>query len=455
MVRGGSNNGGRGSQGSFIQNGEVTAIEDSTSPYFLHNGDHPGLILVTNLLSGSNFHTWRRAMLMALTAKNKLEFVDGTIPRPLSTDLLFHAWSRCNNMISSWIINSVNRDIADSLLYHDSAYEIWNDLCDRFNQGNGPLVFQIKRQLCGLVQGSLDVSSYFTKLKVLWDELKEFQPVPVCQCGGLWVWLDHQHKEYVLHFLMGLNESYAQIRGQILMMEPLPAINKVFSLVIQEERHINIGVNYAILVSEPLAFGSNSNVPSVSSGGSKTKRDKVTCTHCGFIGHTKDKCYTLVGYPPSWRVKSNTSNSMANNSEVINQVNVNSTEQAVSSLTNDQCQQLIQLLSTQLASASSIVTNPPSTCPFISNFTATHHVCNDLSSFTSYVTVQNIKFKLPNGISVPIERIGSIILAKAVKLFNELSQGKMIGKGKWKGKLYHLQFDSFLADTHCIVTSCK
>ncbi|KAL5565621.1 hypothetical protein UlMin_028785 [Ulmus minor] len=369
MARGGSTNGGRGSQGSLIQNGEVRAIEDSTSPYFLHNGDHPGLILVTNLLRGSNYHTWRRAMLMALTAKNKLGFVDGTIPRPLSTDLLFPAWTRCNSMISSWIINSVNRDIADSLLYHDSAYEIWNDLCDRFNQGNGPRVFQIKRQLCGLVQGSLDVSSYFTTLKVLWDELKEFQPVPVCQCGGLRVWSDHQHKEYVLHFLMGLNESYAQIRGQILMMEPLPAINKVFSLVIQEERHRNIGGNSAIPVSEPLAFGSNYNAPTGSSGGSKTKRDKVTCTHCGFIGHTKDKCYRLVGYPPGWRVKSKTSNSMANNSEVINQVNANSTDQAVSSLTNDQCQQLIQLLSTQLASASSIVTNPPSTGPSISNFT--------------------------------------------------------------------------------------
>ena len=305
---------------------------------------------------------------------------------------------------------------------------------------------------------------------------------------------------------MGLNESYAHIRGQILMMEPLPAINKVFSLVIQEERHINIGGNSAIPVSEPLAFGSNYNAPTGSSGGSKTKRDKVTCTHCGFIGHTKDKCYRLVGYPPGWRVKSKTSNSMANNSEVINQVNANATDQAVSSLTNDQCQQLIQLLSTQLASASSIVTDPPSTGRSISNFTgnvtsfrsnsgiidsgATHHVCNDLSLFTSSVAVQSIKVTLPNGISVPIERIGSIVLAKDVKLFNvlfvpnfrynllsvsaftdslpfslvfnrdtcfvqELSQGKTIGKGKRKGKLYHLQFDSFLADTHCIVASGK
>ncbi|KAL5566920.1 hypothetical protein UlMin_030084 [Ulmus minor] len=162
MARGGSNNGGKVTQ----HNGEIFAIEDSSSPYFLHNGDHPGHTLVSNPWNGVNYHTWRRAMLMALTAKNKIGFVDGTIPRPMLNDLLFKAWFRCNSMISSWIINVVTRDIIDSLLYLDSAYEIWRDLCDRFSQENGPRVFQIKKQIFSLFQGSLDVSCYFTKLKI-------------------------------------------------------------------------------------------------------------------------------------------------------------------------------------------------------------------------------------------------------------------------------------------------
>ncbi|KAL5571511.1 hypothetical protein UlMin_021108 [Ulmus minor] len=186
MAKGGSNNGRRESLGNSTQNGEITAIENSSSPDFLHNEDHPSLNLVLNPLNGANYHTWRRAMLMSLNAKNKIGFFNGAISRPLSTDLIFNAWSRCNSMISFWIINVVTRDIADSLLYLDSAYKDSN----------------------------------------------KFQPVPVCQCGGLKVWYDYQHKEYVLQFLMGLNESYAQNRGQILMMGPLPTINKVFSLVI-------------------------------------------------------------------------------------------------------------------------------------------------------------------------------------------------------------------------------
>lgn len=56
---------------------------------------------------------------------------------------------------------------------------------------------------------------------------------------SLWrskILLDYQKQEHVIQFLMGLNDSYAQIRAQIHMMEPLPLIKKVFLLVVQEER---------------------------------------------------------------------------------------------------------------------------------------------------------------------------------------------------------------------------
>ena len=42
-------------------------------------------------------------------------------------------------------------------------------------------------------------------------------------------------------FLMGLNDSFSLVRGQLLLMDPLPAINKVFSLISQEEYQRKIG----------------------------------------------------------------------------------------------------------------------------------------------------------------------------------------------------------------------
>lgn len=54
-------------------------------------------------------------------------------------------------------------------------------------------------------------------------------------------YLSFLNAEFVMIFLMGLNESFAQICAQILLIDPLPTINKVFSLIIQEEIQRSIG----------------------------------------------------------------------------------------------------------------------------------------------------------------------------------------------------------------------
>lgn len=83
--------------------GNPSKDDHPSNPYFLHFSESPGSHLVSQLLliSGENYHTWNRSMLITLEAKNKLGFLDRSLPRPLSTDPLFGAWSRCNNMIFS------------------------------------------------------------------------------------------------------------------------------------------------------------------------------------------------------------------------------------------------------------------------------------------------------------------------------------------------------------------
>ncbi|XP_075492392.1 uncharacterized protein LOC142530443 [Primulina tabacum] len=102
------------------------------------------------------------------------------------------------------------------------------------------MIYQIKKLISALNQGSLSVSSCYTKLRMLWDELKDYQSASICHCGSMKDWVNYHSQECVMQFLMGLNESYAQIRAQILLVDPLPGIAKVFSLVVQEERQRSI-----------------------------------------------------------------------------------------------------------------------------------------------------------------------------------------------------------------------
>ena len=38
-----------------------------------------------------------------------------------------------------------------------------------------------------------------------------------------------------MKFLMGLNDSFSQVRSQVLLMDPIPSLSKVYSLLIQEK----------------------------------------------------------------------------------------------------------------------------------------------------------------------------------------------------------------------------
>jgi len=63
-------------------NTNPTSEMDSSNPFFLHHGDSPGAMIVSKPLNGENYNSWKRVMMMALPAKNKLSFVNGTLPKP-------------------------------------------------------------------------------------------------------------------------------------------------------------------------------------------------------------------------------------------------------------------------------------------------------------------------------------------------------------------------------------
>ncbi|KAK6930953.1 Retrotransposon Copia-like, N-terminal [Dillenia turbinata] len=68
-----------------------------------------------------NYPTWRRAVTNALVSKHKIVFVDGRLPKPAEGDLDEENWITCNSMVMSWILNSLNEELHDSIVYHDTA----------------------------------------------------------------------------------------------------------------------------------------------------------------------------------------------------------------------------------------------------------------------------------------------------------------------------------------------
>ncbi|XP_060211978.1 uncharacterized protein LOC132639557 [Lycium barbarum] len=112
--------------------------------------------------------TWYQSRFLVLI----IGFIDYTCVRPTEDSPQIRQWDRCNNLVISWLTNSLTPDIAESVQHSDTAESIWKQLNNKYGIVSGTKVFEIKKELASTSQGCLNITSYFNKLKKLWDELR-------------------------------------------------------------------------------------------------------------------------------------------------------------------------------------------------------------------------------------------------------------------------------------------
>lgn len=385
-------------------------------------------------------------MHLALSVKNKVGFIDGSLPQPPLTDSHLQLWTRSNNIVISWIFNSVSKEIVGSILHSTVAAEIWRDLRERFQQSNGPRIFELRRDLMRLSQGSDSVSVYFTKLKAITDELNSYKPSCDCSCGALRPWIEHQHTDHVMCFLMGLHDKFSSIRGQLLLADPIPPINKVFSLVVQEEKQLELGHQSP----DPVAFSvHNNSVALAVKLDSKSSSKGPICSNCGISGHTVERCYKIIGYPPHYKKKGKGSKGNVNAvfgaaSEFTSKSTSDSKNDfpMEAPMTQAQYHHLLSLLSGSKSASQDSPMTPQNNdvhalsptgivlstmsklhlvhdC-WIIDSGATSHICHVQSLFHDYKPLVNSYVILPNQSRVNVLGYGSILLTKKITLHNVL-----------------------------------
>ncbi|PKI37079.1 hypothetical protein CRG98_042513 [Punica granatum] len=138
---------------------------------------------------------------------------------------------------------------------------LWDDLRERFSQGNDARVYQIKSGISLLKQEGQVVSDYYSKLKALWDELENYLGPPMCTCAAAVENASQRQKEKAYQFLIRLGSEFKTVRSTILSKKPMPSFNKAANL--------GRSVNWQQL-----------------GGGSRP-----SCDFCGKLGHWKSTCW--------------------------------------------------------------------------------------------------------------------------------------------------------------------
>ncbi|KAL0416339.1 UNVERIFIED_CONTAM: hypothetical protein Slati_3465800 [Sesamum latifolium] len=92
---------------------------------YLHPSDHSGFVLASSPLDGSNLFAWSRYMYVSLGCKLKVRFIDGTFRRPAVGSVSFKQWRCVDLMVTSWLWNSIFKEIVEAFMYTSSSCELW------------------------------------------------------------------------------------------------------------------------------------------------------------------------------------------------------------------------------------------------------------------------------------------------------------------------------------------
>ncbi|KAL0451845.1 UNVERIFIED_CONTAM: hypothetical protein Slati_1162600 [Sesamum latifolium] len=211
--------------------GNIAVIESGNS----------GMLMITAPFNGNNWLSWSRSVRIALEGHDRLGFIDGSCAKPDEGAADLKQWRITDSMVRTWILNTISKDIVNAYLYAASARSLWLELEARYGEFDGPLLYKIRRELGSMMQGNLSVTAYYTNMKQLWDELVCLRPPAMCTCekctcGSNRAKTAEIEEDQLIQFLTGLNESYEHIRSQILVLDPLPNVNKAYSMILRVER---------------------------------------------------------------------------------------------------------------------------------------------------------------------------------------------------------------------------
>ncbi|XP_019089186.1 PREDICTED: uncharacterized protein LOC109127987 [Camelina sativa] len=282
--------------GSLITSGSNTRTEMTRrriDPYDLSSGDNPGSVISQPQLRGPNYDEWAMNLRLALRARKKFGFADGTIPKPDEGSDDLEDWWANNAMVVSWIRLIVAPDLSSSLSHHEVACDLWTHIQKRFSVKNGQHVQRLKTELANCQRKGFAVEAYYGKLTKLWTSLADFQRAKTVEE------IAREREEDKLHqFLMGLDEAvFGAVKSSLLARDPLPSLDEAYQVVTQDEEskrasrlleEHNEGVSFAVQAS------------SRSKPSPQLRDPSAICTVCGRTGHLAANCFRKLGYPYWW-----------------------------------------------------------------------------------------------------------------------------------------------------------
>ncbi|GKC90363.1 hypothetical protein Tco_1151012 [Tanacetum coccineum] len=117
------------------------------------------------------------------------------------------------------------------------AKHVWEELKETYDKVDGSIMFSLHNQTNTLKHNGSSIADYYHKLNDLWKQFDAMIELPKCVYNASEGFKKHNQLMELMQFLMGLNDSYMQIRSSILFIEVLPDVRSAYATISSEESH--------------------------------------------------------------------------------------------------------------------------------------------------------------------------------------------------------------------------
>ncbi|GJT77821.1 ribonuclease H-like domain-containing protein [Tanacetum coccineum] len=180
-------------------------------------------------------------------------------------------------------------------------YQVWSCVMLLALEGKIKLallmVLVLHHKIHTLCQNGSSIADYYHKLNALWKQFNALVELPICTCHAANGFKKHNQLMKLMHFLMGFGDTYMQIRSSILSRETLLDVRSAYDIISNENP---TGLP---LVPNNIPRPSNTVRPDDNGNRRTSVSFNLICENCGFNGHTIDRCFKIIGYPPDFGKK--------------------------------------------------------------------------------------------------------------------------------------------------------
>lgn len=242
--------------------------------------------ITSEKLNGKNYMDWSSAV--------EIWFLGQGLSDHLETQVAEHddaskaEWQRVDYQLVSLLWQSIDPSLLVHYRSYKSCYDIWKKAKSVYANDIQRLYDSV-HNLATLQMQDHDLTSYLNKAQSTIHQVK--MHLTYSDPSKVLEKLDQMYMVFVLH---GLHKNFDSVKNQVLTNPNIPTVDELIDRLVRvplTDGSLKTEVDSAILFTNSDRGGRGRG------RGRGGRGNRPQCSHCNRIGHTRDRCFTLHGFP--------------------------------------------------------------------------------------------------------------------------------------------------------------